>query len=502
MDKIGSKKQMVNDIISVEEASSWVKGECILIEAQTGRGKTTFIKEQLKAIAKSNGKKILLLSPRKLLKIQNEEDLENDETICFKNYQEIEYLYRNKINIGFFDYIIADECHYIYSDATFNTSTDLTWKWLKSQNNSIRIFMSATMELFKSLLIEEKILCNNYYHLEPNYEYVDKLYYYDNDTTVENILKMIPGNEKAIYFAMAYKAYKTYEKHKDQAAFICSENNTDYNKYVNTKVRDEITNKNKNLSCKILCATSVLDEGISIYDKSFKHIIVDMLDIDTIIQMIGRRRVTSYNVISNDDKIKIYIKKQSPNDLRKYHYYLNREKKQGDYFIENGSYKYVERSLKKEKSKLIDFVVISEQKNKKIECLLNEIMYKKFSSLINDIERYKADANEYFNDLSRKLNVNRENFICFVDELKQKVLIEIKDLLNSLLSKELFEEQQEEIKEHLTNLTHRNLRGDKTKLTTINKIFDENNLPYIVKSGRKRMKKQQKRYWIITNKEE
>lgn len=497
MDKIGSKKQMVRNIINEEEVLSWVKGEYILIEAQTGRGKSLLVRTTLKKVAEDKQRKILLLSSRNVLKEQSKKKIENNNGIIrLMNYQELEIRILYKLKIGYYDYIIVDECHYIFNDAPFNDRTDITWKWIKEQNNSIRIFMSATMGLYEDLFKSENINVDNIYKFEPNYDYVDNFYYFKNDNSVEILLNKIPAEEKAIYFTTAKKAFELSRKF-DDAAFYCSKNNI-LHRFVTKNIEKEIVEE-KSLSCRILCATSVMDVGINIKDKSFKHVIIDIIDLDTIVQMAGRRRIDDYNNIYEYDKINIYIKKQSVNNFAKYYKNIEPDLDQVDYLKKNGSIAFIRATQKVEKSKLIDLAITGEGDNQKIECEINEIMYKQFLKIKEVKIKYESEPDGFLKDLAKMFGKTIDDFICLDDGYYQQIIEELDVLLSNMVDKKIFNEEQQIIKEAILKVTNENLRGEKTmKITKINEIIKGINLPYVFESkNRIRIDNKYKRYWTL-----
>lgn len=495
------KTLRVSELISIDDVSSWNKGDYILIEAQTGRGKTYFIRTTLKDVASKNKSKILLLSPRTALKKQNEMALIDDceDIITLMNYQEIEHRILCKINIDYYDYIVADECHYMYDDSTFNRRTDITWKWLIEQKRSVKIFMSATIDLFKNSLDNQSIKYNPIYSLDPNYDYVENFYYYKSDKVIERLLFEMPKNEKAIYFTTAKKAYET-SRNFDNAAFYCSSNNYHY-KYADKKTETEIIKEVENLSCKILCTTNVLDAGINIKDKAFKHIIVDNFDLDTVVQMVGRRRIDSYKELNKDDIVKVYIKNPSGYFLASFYNKVLEQKKQADYLMENGSLEYIKNYQKQIKSEIIDIITIDDGEEERIECEVNLMMHIKLSKIIEDIKRYKFNKTEYLSAICKKFKITFESLLCLDDYYD---VLTLDEFFKNLLGTEILEDKQQVIKEFLLNKCYsikneKSLRGLKTmKIGTVNKIMEEKGLPYIFESKRTRINGVQKRIWFIS----
>jgi len=81
-------RQYISDIITQEEISKWQPKNRILIDAQTGFGKSQFVKNELYKYCKNHNKTILLLSNRNVLKNQNNEELKDEklDIITLKNY--------------------------------------------------------------------------------------------------------------------------------------------------------------------------------------------------------------------------------------------------------------------------------------------------------------------------------------------------------------------------------------------------------------------------------
>ncbi len=141
-------RERVGDILQIKQISSWNNGDTILILAPTGSGKSFFVKHYLKSFCEFREKKILWISNRIALKRQNErlvlEDTNDNNVITMINYQEIEARILRYETIPFYDYIVADECHYFFTDSKFNNKTDVSLEWLLRQKDCIKILCSAT----------------------------------------------------------------------------------------------------------------------------------------------------------------------------------------------------------------------------------------------------------------------------------------------------------------------------------------------------------------------
>ena len=145
----------VSDLIKLKDIEQWTNNDIILIKSPTGKGKSHFIKTDLRKYCEINNKTILLLTNRDILKEQNIKELAEDNTIDVKNYQQIEYAILNGKPINSYDIIVADEIHYFFLDSTFSRKTDISFNWLIN-SNTLKILLSATCNI-----VEEYFSKNN-----------------------------------------------------------------------------------------------------------------------------------------------------------------------------------------------------------------------------------------------------------------------------------------------------------------------------------------------------
>lgn len=147
----------------------WYKSNIVFIETPTGTGKTTFIMEEYCEYAYQNGWKILYLVPRTILKKQLEEDLqkrlarkplefsERAEVLTIVTYQNLiqRMLHGNYSFLKEYDVIVVDEAHVILTDSSFNPEMILLYEMLKKCDDKVLIFISATLDEFRKLIIHE-----------------------------------------------------------------------------------------------------------------------------------------------------------------------------------------------------------------------------------------------------------------------------------------------------------------------------------------------------------
>jgi hypothetical protein len=311
-----NRKLRVSDIINKTEILSWNNGDIITINAGTGQGKSYFIKNDLYEYAKEREEKILFLIHRANTAKQFRDEIKRDrkaEVIHICTYQSIEKAILNgeAVDLSGYRYICADEFHYFLNDADFNRTTDLSFDYILRQNHATRIFMSATsVDMMRCLENVCNVKIKNY-SLPQDFSFINNLtfFYFDND--MEELLReSIYKEEKAIAFIQsAGKAHEIYKIFKDCALFNCSKGNEKYYRYVDADRINEMLGRER-FEESLLITTTCFDAGVNIKDEGVKNIIIDVKDVNSLIQCIGRRRI-----LHDNDKINIYIKAKSNREL-------------------------------------------------------------------------------------------------------------------------------------------------------------------------------------------
>lgn len=326
----------------------------IFLSAHTGSGKTFFILNELVRFAALKGKKILYLVNRSILKEQIQEKvntevksrLRRDKGIVSENlanvidiklYQTLEdecKRYPDYKNQEQYDYIIADECHYFMEDATFNTYTQLSYEWImKKRDNAVLIFISATIDRMKRYILDDNGIRenDNVEKLEKRIKVMrgdldmgDLVKSYDMKTDyshvevsllrkTEEIVELVEtDNAKWLIFVDSIeKGRKIEALLKEKAidvAFITAESKRDEELF---GMVQKIGTKEK-YEQKVLIATSVMDNGISIKDFELRKLIIMAVTKEQFIQMLGRKRLSS-----DSEKLKLFILLREKEDFRK-----------------------------------------------------------------------------------------------------------------------------------------------------------------------------------------
>jgi hypothetical protein len=476
----------VSEKITIRDIKQW-NNNIITIKAGCGAGKSYFIKNVLYQLAKDNNKKILYLIHRKNCIDQFKTEIIADgkeEVIHIKSYQTIETL-RNKRNQIFdfsqYQYIVCDEFHYFMSDATFNINTDISLDIILAQTQCCRIFMSATGDYIKNYINNIKKLDSINYELPISYNFINKLTFFNKDESMEKFIEeAIQKNDKGIFFIQsAQKAYNLYKKYKDYCLFNCSTANGKYYKHVDKdKINQMLTNQK--FDELILITTTCFDAGANIIDENLKHIVVDVEDIGSLIQCLGRKRIQN-----KDDKIYLYIKTITNQQLGGKETQLKKKLQMADYFKEHTVKEYIEKYYKKYDKSLMVYDISVDETNKGTK-KLNELMYFKCKMDIADIEIIKTYGKfGYCKYLAYLFGFEHYRLI------EEDYMIDSLEMyLEQLIGKKLFKDEQKELIDKI------NLRVDGRQQKSYSKLNDGLkmiNLNYVIVPKRN----SDSRYWII-----
>ena len=339
----------------------WKPTDRIFISTPTGSGKTTFCLETLLPYAVNEGRSILYLVNRKILKAQLETELKetaanlradgvvSEDPLKYITVQTYQFVEKNNyLPFGYY-YIICNEAHYFLADSTYNTNTIVGFEKLACQYSmsSVFIFLSATMNLFKESFLESfpkltgggkilEILKNStnssadiYYTgyswpMPPqglwtidtynkaffssksieeykggtDYSYLNIKTFRRPEDLIEKI-KEEGTDFKWLIF------YNYIEKGKQMAEELTKDGydaiflDSDYAEDEDKqRVVSRITEENL-VSKDIIITTSILDNGVNIIDKDVRNIVVIADTEEDMVQMLGRRRRKDNNEMLN-----------------------------------------------------------------------------------------------------------------------------------------------------------------------------------------------------------
>lgn len=528
--------QWVNDVIG-EDYKNWNKGDIIKIQAQTGTGKTFFItgNKDTKGLidyAESKNEQVLYLCNRANLKkqikldllrkynleipyIKNGKNFAKDDkgrpivdenalekirtikNIRIESYHSIqnkklesEY-YFQEFSLDDYQWIIADECHFVLSDVSFVGLVRYTFETLFKEHNRHRriIFISATMDWVEPLInsIAENIEIGinkkpkiHSYNTGIDYSYVNVKYFKQEDdiiTTINNNINMT--DDKWLVFVTNLNTAKELEKKINDS------------KIVTANVSDKTTKSNiiqhSSFECRVVIATKAIDNGVNFSDEKLKNIVIYAWDKITFIQELGRKRVS----ISNAQEVNLYIKhryakafKYKINDIEEKESMLELHKNDTIAFnkeYENFYHKlsqelfYIDSSGDNTAFKVNNLAVINLQK-----------MKEEFNQIISEFELNKDHAfvMKQLEWLGLIDTFDEDNYI--EDVINNEEVNMLIKYLESVVGKRLYSEEQQElsdliIKELMTIDSGADYRTKKLKPNTLEILLREQlELPYAV----------------------
>lgn len=475
--------QRVSDIIQAQDIEQWKHGDKILIRAGTGRGKTHFVKTVLPCYADTNNR-ILFLSNRKSLNQQTQNEvmqMGGQWLIECMTYQKLEkQILDEKVSLKEFKYIVCDEAHYFFMDSTFSESTNISADYIKDcTQDKIVIMMTATPKRLKAYFgIDDKHL----YEIDTEYDYITQIYRYSKFETIIKMLNTLPKGEKAIFFTSAEKAYNASKQVYD-ASFICSESNS-RKRSINKKELKSIQEQSR-FDSRVLCTTIVLDNGINIIDEQVKHVVVDIMDIDTVIQCIGRKRILSAN-----DTITLYVADKKPNSIQTHFNKICKDLEQPLFFREHGERVYRKKYRKQEQNRLL--IDVEEDIFK-----INEVAAWKYSELKADYKLMLEMQDGWLRMLMQEMALEDRVIRSLERELDA---ISLEMYLNDLIGVKIFSEEREIVKqsilEHMVGKIEKNRR--KLGIKSINGILGDLGVPYTFISHKEtKGERRNQQYWML-----
>ena len=335
----------ITDLIG-DEFKQWKPG-LVAIEAMTGTGKTSFIlgpllkwlvdefykvggkhktmlylcnraplrEEIIDALKKAGVSNVRVCGHDLVTLVVGDDDAQEDILVRISTYQRYEeFLVRDPVGarceLWHFNYIVCDEAQYFFTDAPFNKNTTLSYNIImKASQHATVIAMTATPEnMFTAWMRKGMLAKNRYYYLPKKMSHIRKALIYSNDLEREKLLNQIPNGEKALVLINDWAILrKLKDLYGDAVGCYCSVNNI---KGQIDALEDCI--KDGKLQKRIVFTTEVLYNGISIKDKTLKHIFVETWEPLKIIQMQGRKRP-----VDETDTCTVYYRAPSRKQLTK-----------------------------------------------------------------------------------------------------------------------------------------------------------------------------------------
>lgn len=504
VDLILQEGQYLADILTEDVIRQWKRGHKVLITANTGAGKTYFVMHTLYKMLKAplpSGK----TTPRSMLFLTNRVTLreqlinlygnEVDDVVTFMNYQSlINYIKFQKEKIhDRFDLIVADECHWFFTDSTFANGTDIPLKYLITEcDKSSIVFLSATSRILEEYFEQNyKDKLNFKYRIMNPYVF-SEYYYWSDQEVIKKLLLELPKDEKAIFFCKSIKtALLLHNSFPDNSSLICSPRNKKYGELCDVDTLESLQ-KSEKFEKQILFTTSIIENGINICDPALKHIIVDLYDFDSIIQCLGRRRVKP-----GETPPFIYVRQVRQSTVSTVVNNTNTRLKPLEYFRSHNN----DQFCKVYGDKNLHGLLYTENLEKDENICKYTINSAKGFKYLYDLklanEMNAADTK--MGHLKLFCQYIRIEFERFKDLSNYFTAITLEDKLNFYLNRPLFAEEKTQFVELLKKEVLKPLQGG-YKVDTVNTYFDNIGLPYQITTKHQTNRKKEhygKNGWIL-----
>ena len=326
-----------------EEVNYWNCRDPVLVDAPTGRGKTTFVYDVLIPRAMKQGKNVLLISNRiavsaqqkiKIMEllssplvgcltskgIQQQENFGMVRVITYHRLPALLKEARNKLWIENLMYVVADEVHFFTADSSFNENCDYYLKLITSKfQNAIRVYLTATTwDVLHPLAEAEKKNYRDYdvvaspytvyqremlhYRFTSDYGHI-LLNFFDDLEEIKSLI-LQKANIKWLIFVSNRQEGRTFASDLNSISPLPSgmqrATYLDADKKGTPEWRD-LLNDSK-FDAQVLVTTSVLDCGINIWDDALKNIVVITDNRTSLVQMLGRKRCKS------EERVNLYVR--------------------------------------------------------------------------------------------------------------------------------------------------------------------------------------------------
>ena len=341
------KRIRITELVK-ENFKNWRDGTRIVFDAGVNSGKTYFILNVLLPWAYQKHRKIIYLCNRVPLRNEIQQEVERlgrteekvgrwdhdlrkfvyetrvtnkyKDTIRVETYQWMELFCKGNLKevmnyFKSFNYIVADEYHYLLTDAAINKYIDLSYVTLNELTKYRPvIFMSATAHPFFHRWRDEtnEVLPENYYHIPSDYSYVERAVFYWTDAEEIKIIRQEARRGKVLVFVDRMSRLKKLVKELEdefagEIATACSPYRPEAREFDGL---EEVLQDGQ-LHKRITIVTTVFYNGVNIKDPELICIISRLWDPIVNAQILGRKRP-----VSKQDTCAVYFKGYSSDRIK------------------------------------------------------------------------------------------------------------------------------------------------------------------------------------------
>lgn len=478
MEELSNKKKplTVSDVITADDIKSWTPDVPVIILSGTGTGKSHFVKNTMYDVAKEENAQILMLIHRINCVRQFRMEIKKDnkqETITVDTYQKLQNdeLNNKEYNLGIFKYVVNDEFHYFLGDADYNNATDISFEKIMSMTNTIKIFMSATGEDIASYIRNYSKVEPRVYRLKLDRPTIGHLSFFMSDNYLAKLAAaIIESGERGIFFInSARKAYRLYEKFASDAVFNCGKQSKYHTKVDDAEIKTIL--KNEKFDKPLLITTACMDSGLNLIDPALKYIVVDIPDVWSLVQCIGRKRSQSDNDLAD-----VYIKTENNRRLGGKKGQITQSLSMAEYLRIHSTEEFLSQFPRRsDKTGIVYDAKVPGSKDYSTK-RINELRYQKKVTDIGIIDEMLSYGEygycKYIARLLGKYDPARE----WYDYTVIKGDGTLKDYLENQVGQVMLERKdRRELIEKMDVKTHGKL---KKKIETLNAVLEEDGLPY------------------------
>lgn len=341
------KRIRITELVK-ENFKNWRSGTRIIFDAGVNSGKTYFILNILLPWAYQKHWKILYLCNRVPLRNEIQREVERlgktAEKVGHWNHNLRQIVYESRVENKYkdtirvetyqwmeafckanpegamdylksFRYIVADEYHYLLTDATINKYIDFSYVTLNELTKYRPvIFMSATAHPFFHRWRYEtnEVLPENYYHIPSDYSYVERAVFYWTDAEEIRIIRQEARRGKVLIFVdqIAHMNKLVRELEDEFAGEIATACSPYRPEAKDCDGLEEVLQDEK-LCKRITIVTTVFYNGVNIKDPELTCIISRLWDPIVNAQILGRKRP-----VSKQDTCAVYFKGYSHDRIK------------------------------------------------------------------------------------------------------------------------------------------------------------------------------------------
>lgn len=341
------KRTRITELVK-EDYKNWRDGTRIVFDAGVNSGKTYFILNVLLPWAYQKHRKIIYLCNRVPLRNEIQQEVERlgrtEEKVGCWNHDLRQFVYKTRVTNKYkdtirveiyqwmesfckgnpkgvmnyfkrFNYIVADEYHYLLTDAAINKYIDLSYVTLNELTKYRPvIFMSATAHPFFHRWRDEtnEALPENYYHIPSDYSYVERAVFYWTDAEEIKIIRQEARRGKVLVFVDRMSRIRKLVKELEdeftgEIATACSPYRPEAREFDGL---EEVLQDGK-LRKRITIVTTVFYNGVNIKDPELICIISRLWDPIVNAQILGRKRP-----VSKQDTCAVYFKGYSSDRIK------------------------------------------------------------------------------------------------------------------------------------------------------------------------------------------